>query len=297
MFYCEDSVHVDGGTPEYIFDYRRPQNDPSLGIPHAEEYASNRKWNIVLQMYSDMDLSAPSDKLPAISAAAETFGTQFSSSLSLPHSYNAGLWKQHFPLNLLWFTLAYGTPKPLVYRAPSWSWAAIDSVIYYHAWNTIHLGRIAVTTTTCETQLASPAAPFGQVTDGYLEIEAPLAELTFRYKPNTIHFDIFGGIWTEFVFDAPRATPSAGQDPYEMITVSLLCIVREARTHEEKEFAQRARSAPATYMQGLILEKTSEENIYTRVGRFTLKWNESLKEVQEWKDWKDSLQMTKVTII
>jgi hypothetical protein len=101
MFYCQDSVHVDGGVPEYIFDYRRPQNDSSLGVPHSEEHESHRKWRIIIERYSSIDLSMPSDRLPAISAVAKTFEATLSNSSTLHKSYKAGLWEQHFPLNRL----------------------------------------------------------------------------------------------------------------------------------------------------------------------------------------------------
>jgi hypothetical protein len=303
MFYCEDNVHVDGGLPEYIFEYRSPESYPSLGATFSK-YESYRKWCSIVGKYSSMDISLPSDILPAISAVAETFGPKLSVPSTLHESYKAGLWEQHFPLNLLWCSVSRDTPKPLGYRAPSWSWAAVDSAVFcdWNAWVAIHLGRIAVRSITCKMQLASPEAPFGQVIGGYLEIEAPLTELTFQYKPNTIHFDFFGGIWAEIVLDAPRTTFSGGQDPYETITVSVLCIVREARTLEEKEFVQEQRDwpLPATHMQGLIVGKTHEENVYTRLGRFTIQWEESLNNieaVQDWEDWKSSFVTTRITIV
>jgi hypothetical protein len=79
--------------------------------------------------------------------------------------------------------------------------------------------------------------------------------------------------------------------------------VREARTQEEKEFLHPDVSEPATHMQGLIFGKTPGDNVYTRLGRFTIQWSEfpdDVKEVQnwkDWKDWKDSFRIMKVIVI
>jgi hypothetical protein len=232
---------------------------------------------------------------------AETIVPTFSNSSTSDKSYKAGLWEQRFPLNLLWHSFPSDKTRLLAYRAPSWSWAAVDGAVEFerYIWHAIHLDRIAVKSTTCEIQLASPEAPFGQVIGGHLEIEAPLTELTFRYYSYAEYFDIFDHTSAEMYLDAPRATPNAdaGQDTGDIITVSLLCIVREARTHEERNFVHTDWwKTPATRMQGLILEKTSEEIVYIPLGIFRLEWNKSLDERGR-RDWKDSFQMTKVTII
>jgi hypothetical protein len=164
------------------------------------------------------------------------------------------------------------------------------------------LGRIVARVTTCEIQLAAPEVHFGQVIGGHLEIEAPLTELTYQNKKYGAYFDIFGGIWAYMDFDASSVTSDIGQNPPEMITVSLLCIMREARDQDEKEFVKQHPDVAiqALSMDGLIVEQTPEEKIYTRVGRFQIWWDESLNDVEAVKkleDWKTSFVNTKVTII
>ena len=49
-------------------------------------------------------------------------------------NYLAGIWKQNFLIGLLWSASSTRNrlTKPTKWRAPSWSWAALDSGIYYH---------------------------------------------------------------------------------------------------------------------------------------------------------------------
>jgi hypothetical protein len=160
--------------------------------------------------------------------------------------------------------------------------------------------RIVARVTTCEIQLASLEAPFGRVIGKHLEIEAPLTELTFQNKPlGTGYFNIFGGIFARMDFDAP--SDKGQEDSLDMVTVSLLCIVREARDQDEKEFVRQhlVVAIQALCMDGLIIERTAEENVYTRVGRFEIEWHESndVEAVQRLEEWKSSFVMTKVTVM
>jgi hypothetical protein len=60
-------------------------------------------WECMIEEYAAMKLSNPTDKLPAISAAAEMFGKIYLGSQIAPESYRVGLWKQHMPFALLWY--------------------------------------------------------------------------------------------------------------------------------------------------------------------------------------------------
>ena len=53
-------------------------------------------------------------------------------------------------------------------------------------------------------------------------------------------------------------------------------------------------------MDGLILEKTTQNDTFFRIRKFDIPWDESLmdvKVVQEWRVWKGSFRMTKIIII
>jgi hypothetical protein len=99
---------------------------------YGSESASPSKYRIwyrILENYSGCGLTEASDKLVALSGVAAHVKD------TLRDEYVAGLWKADFPKGLLWAVQprnpAHDIPsvRPLEYRAPSWSWAAMDGII------------------------------------------------------------------------------------------------------------------------------------------------------------------------
>ncbi|KAK0106224.1 hypothetical protein ONS96_003867 [Cadophora gregata f. sp. sojae] len=88
-------------------------------------------WYDILYDYTRRDLTFSNDKLVAISGIASIVGT------CIQDEYYAGLWRHDMPRALLWSPYEEETlPKaphksslPPIYRAPSWSWAAVESPI------------------------------------------------------------------------------------------------------------------------------------------------------------------------
>jgi hypothetical protein len=82
------------------------------------------QWYGLVLKYTYRDLSFPGDKLAAIGAIAEHIGA------ALQDRYLGGLWKSHLPHNLSWHVSWKRYPRPKELRALSWSWAAIDGMVY-----------------------------------------------------------------------------------------------------------------------------------------------------------------------
>ncbi|ETS85986.1 hypothetical protein PFICI_04011 [Pestalotiopsis fici W106-1] len=79
-------------------------------------------WEPVVNSYSGRKMTNQSDRLVAISAIAKVYGD------SNKHTYLAGLWKETLPLGLCWMVeQGAREPRPKEFRAPSWSWASIDT--------------------------------------------------------------------------------------------------------------------------------------------------------------------------
>jgi hypothetical protein len=95
-------------------------------------------WRSVVEFYSTGQLTVPGDKLAALSGLARAIHNITGS------GYLAGLWTERLELGMLW-SVASTQPFPVTrrpdYRAPSWSWAALDSKISYY-----HLDRISHST-------------------------------------------------------------------------------------------------------------------------------------------------------
>lgn len=80
-------------------------------------------WGCVVKSYSAMKLTKPGDKLVALAGIVSVFRGYL-------REYLASLWRIWLPMELLWYTPEPAS-RPDTYRAPSWSWASMDSKIYY----------------------------------------------------------------------------------------------------------------------------------------------------------------------
>lgn len=156
-----------------IFDFGDPDGQIS------DEYESRersqileifKKWAELVGIYTQCELTYEKDKLVAFSALVKTFQTKY----NLKGRYLAGIWESMLHTGLLWSQAKKGK-RSTIYRAPSWSWASTDGLIVpsflinmedYQELATII--DISVTTKSHE--------PFGMVTDGYLIMDACVAE-------------------------------------------------------------------------------------------------------------------------
>ncbi|KAF8865757.1 HET-domain-containing protein [Acephala macrosclerotiorum] len=116
---CRSTTLVESSTS--------PQN-PWKGLkPVFDTYNSEDEvlvaWESVLGTYNSLQFTFTSDKLVAISGIAKRFEK------SLQYNYVAGLWRGALPRLLPWSTTDILIDRPKQYRAPSWSWAALDGGI------------------------------------------------------------------------------------------------------------------------------------------------------------------------
>jgi hypothetical protein len=128
------------------------------------------QWNNLLGDYGRRKLTYPSDKLPALSGLAQIFGQR------LQDSYMAGLWRKHLVEGLLWESLHYSPLPRDEYRAPSWSWASFDGFV--GSMDTSTLWESMTKILDCHVQLKG-SNPYGEVTSGYIKLQAPLLHLFF----------------------------------------------------------------------------------------------------------------------
>jgi hypothetical protein len=89
-------------------------------------------WNEVVWDYSSTTLTNPTDKLIALSGVARSFAN------ITGDSYVAGMWRKNLEYKLSWSTSRGDwtaeeifPPRPAIWRAPTWSWASVDTSIDY----------------------------------------------------------------------------------------------------------------------------------------------------------------------
>lgn len=93
------------------------------------------KWRDIIYQYTSRNMTFSSDRLAALSGYAKSvsFKTESSHSEGTPpvSSYPAGLWSDSILHDLLWRVSFPWKYRPAPYRAPTWSWASIDSPVHF----------------------------------------------------------------------------------------------------------------------------------------------------------------------
>jgi len=133
-------------------------------------------WHGIVDEYAIRRTSFPSDKLTALSALADLYKQ------STGHTYIAGLWKESLMKDLCWSTRGGDIFwRPDVYRAPSWSWAAVDVARPAGAVSHSMHHRINDLTKNPKTTIMDfaieqepPNTTFGKIHAGFLELRAPV---------------------------------------------------------------------------------------------------------------------------
>lgn len=103
--------------PDILFHTHGP---PPIVHDHDHWRLLHIMWWDVVRDYTKPTVSLPSDKLVASGALAGAFHCVLRS------DYMAGLWRDTLLQDLLWRSREVLCARPAVYRAPSWSWPAVE---------------------------------------------------------------------------------------------------------------------------------------------------------------------------
>jgi hypothetical protein len=168
--------------PAGLLDYipenylRRKKMKPTPNTPsqaHGEGdirrsyYGAANAWMSVVRSYSRCDLTNASDKLIALSGVTQYYQNQL-----LGHdTYLAGLWRKIFAEELTWIPASRGKTcrRAKQYRAPSWSWAAVDGPVIFAfiTGRCIRQYSVDVEIIDIRTDLLDPGNPTGGGTSRY----------------------------------------------------------------------------------------------------------------------------------
>jgi hypothetical protein len=148
----------------------------SMGSPLS------KVWCNLIMDYSKRSLTNSADKLPALSGLASEVQKR------MRCRYLAGLWEHRLHFFLMWRRLPGSSfQRPLAYRAPSWSWAAVDGPIDY--WVAIIYDRFIKSAMGDFTVQTVPAGrdPRGQIKDGSIQFFG-------RIKPAKLYLEFISPI-------------------------------------------------------------------------------------------------------
>lgn len=145
---------------------------------------SLKSWRKIIRDYTKRFSTYPQDKLPAVAGVASLY------SQHLLSRYLAGLWECDFFSELLWCSDRCDISRPLIERAPSWSWVSVDGAIN-HRWCEVN-SELSLSLLSCEVTPVSTSSPYGAVIPGRcsLQVEGCLARVSWGDRRTYIYADI-----------------------------------------------------------------------------------------------------------
>lgn len=124
------------GLPVSLFGYYDRLKDLTSSTyyssPREAGYAlASLSWSRIIIAYTACGLTFSKDKLVALSGVAKVMAGIFRD------NYVAGMWRRHLERDLLWTVRnkRVDATQSSIYRAPSWSWAAVDGEVLPGALN------------------------------------------------------------------------------------------------------------------------------------------------------------------
>ena len=207
-----------------------------LTVENARDRVSGLliEWCEHVSVYSGCDLTVAGDKLVAISGLARDMQQRLEKEGVSSTAYLAGLWKYDLPGSLLWYKKpdhVHPAP-PAVYRAPSWSWAAVDGGVFvpggsggWRGEDSLMLAEVLRAETT-----AHGADELGPVIGGALTLRAPMT----RPRQGRLVGDIVGTCY----------------GPRRMLFISLVGVGVENEFVELRQEKEHLETRPRTLFDG-----------------------------------------------
>jgi hypothetical protein len=182
LFECKTSYRC-----ECMPDRKVSTTTPSLISKAASSKKTNavyEAWQHIVEKYSTRDLTVPSDKLPAISGIASKIR-------QATHSeYLAGIWKGHLASDLLWSASrlkpgSAGCFALKAWRAPSFSWASLDTAITYTQFDDESLESFTPLVTLLGSKVTPKGLnPLGTPLDAFITLHCPVIEAMLCSEQN-----------------------------------------------------------------------------------------------------------------
>jgi hypothetical protein len=163
---------------------------PSSIFQVTSDHQAYMFWQVHVMDYSKRRLTYPSDKLPAISGLASRIHQVTGS------EYFAGLWMGNFLKDLCWERVPPNENSkwklPLLYRAPTFSWASVDGGIYWDE-DTYYEDWTCHTTVLDKSYELLGTNRFGHVGNCTLELRSPCFEASLsstQYCGHTFEYSL-----------------------------------------------------------------------------------------------------------
>lgn len=235
-------------------------SDPPLHLTRESiaEYHSRlrQQFQTLISYYSQMELTKPDeDKLVAFSGIAKRIG----STDYYNHQYFAGLFLKDLLVNLVWANISSKVTKTSqeIYRAPTWSWASLDSHVKTFPWqqqisNLAMLAEIR----SISVSYVDPNNRYGQIKAAHLVLLGSLIPCRIgSFTMQHCHF---------------RADLLDEAEPGDLIG-DFRPDMREGVSYEGRSFAcpiVRDPTPDTGQIRGIVLQTTEDGMFYERLGFF-----------------------------
>jgi hypothetical protein len=248
-------------------------------------------WHRLVEQYTQLELTFGKDTFPAVAGLAAEFGAVRATKGQYRvgtkgYRYLAGLWEDTLLRDLLWHVSTdvseEGAPKdwrrrPPKWRAPSWSWASVNTAVTFEE----SLGGLL---SSCEVLGAesTPVGPdaMGEVTGAHLCLRGRLIPTTMRRRAGDgrdawrllqlgLMKRLMGNLWADYdCFDCGDVDPSQDTDVFCFIlglkqpSQALFCLILKDTSNSTRRkferlglleiFAGPPSSASSPWLDGLL---------------------------------------------
>ncbi|CAN9167534.1 unnamed protein product [Alternaria alternata] len=298
-WYCAVRERYDGGV--WYSDASNKASFQTLeerDFETADPHSTILRWIEIVQQYTMRELSEPSDKLIAISAVAQRYVSLTEGRWGL---YCAGIWSELFFEQLLWATSKGQTAKrPVQYRAPSWSWAAIDGRLDWPSTGELINAEILCLLLDVEIQPLRSKQPYGAVTAGRIQVYGEFKQVLWSADRKTVKDNENQAAVTKgFMQTYPDVREHNAHD----MTVHVLKV---AMCYSRRFGIKCGLYKLEKHVEGILLEHIGNE-VYQRVGVMGLRsieedktsspgwWEQSFLESRQW--WSEGFSSKEIYII
>jgi hypothetical protein len=148
-----------------------------------------QRWYTCVNEFSKKKLTIGSDKLPAVAGMAKLMQGRESRF----EAYYAGIWEGDFVRGLLWRAQELGgLSQPETYRAPSWSWAALDGAIRLDWQNLKYFDSRSFPLVTGIQVQYKRHCRYGEIDSAWVRLKAPMCPAVYAGSPKRGGPEIIG---------------------------------------------------------------------------------------------------------
>ncbi|KAI0828934.1 heterokaryon incompatibility protein-domain-containing protein [Trametes gibbosa] len=287
QFRCQKTTQNIGGAFHSLDDDARLPavlflaDPPRVPRSSALSVALRQAWIDIVGDYTARVVTVSADKLVAFGAVAEMFQRVLRS------DYLAALWRDTFLVDLCWNRREERSqrPRPPAYRAPSWSWAAVEGEVVVSGTPLVEREGTVAEIVECTVVLEDAQLPFERVAGGALVLHAPVLRCAWYAvdERDNVHYRVLLQTARDARMEGAREDPDEEEGEFEAANTgeSIYAIV------DSTEDAERAMDDDMwavilfqndRLLEGLVIVRTDPagslpvrpetSQVYRRVGFF-----------------------------